>query len=160
MLTYRLVPGRTSGLDAFVGTILTINWGCRFADPAAPFTAVVPSGWPTVATCWQATPYLFKPLHAVCATRESPLHHRLAFLITYDYWHKSNSSRMFGASGCAHKILCLRGKTTPGGDPVQLRGRKRNKKCPPAGCGTTFELHWKAVELLARRISSGGPQSP
>ncbi len=27
-----------------------IVWGCRFADPAAPFTAVVPSGWPTVAT--------------------------------------------------------------------------------------------------------------
>jgi hypothetical protein len=29
-----------------------INWGCRFAEPATPFTAVVPSGWPTVSTCW------------------------------------------------------------------------------------------------------------
>ena len=36
-------------------------WGCRFAGPAAPFTAVEPSGWPTVATCRS------KPFQAVCA---------------------------------------------------------------------------------------------
>jgi hypothetical protein len=39
----------------FHGPEHNLFWGCRFADvlSAAPFTAVEPSGWPTVATCWQ-----------------------------------------------------------------------------------------------------------
>jgi hypothetical protein len=49
--------------------------------------------------------------------------------------------------GCAHK------KTTPGGEfcPADVYAARTiaKRETSTTECGTTFELHWKAVELLA-----------
>lgn len=54
----------------------------------------------------------------------------------------------------------MRGKNHTRRGDVLLRGRKQYKNSPPAGCGTTFELHWKAVELIWRPHLVGCRQSP
>jgi hypothetical protein len=67
------------------------------------------------------------------------------------------------ALGCADKILCVRGKnhTRRGilsSRRVSCADDSETRTHPPTGCGTTFELHWKAVELTCSRRLAGGRQ--
>lgn len=62
---------------------------------------------------------------------------------------RSQSSNPLKFKSAANKFpLREREKTTPGGETLSCADGNETRTHPPAGCGTTFELHWKAVENL------------
>jgi hypothetical protein len=85
-------------------------WGCRFADPAAPFTTVEASGCPQSQLVGKRPARYLKPFRAVRADGCHRLSHYYSRTITREDgpWLRSQ-------------------KATPSGRPVELRGRKQNK---------------------------------
>jgi hypothetical protein len=144
-------------------------WGCRFAEPAAPFTAVEPSGWPTVATCRSKTnprSLCRAPLTKACLLKHvcPKLVTAIALSLAETKGPRLRSQKLRSQKlrlHCAHKVLCVRGKNhTRRGRPCPARTEAKQELFHQPGAAPPSSSTGRQLNSSGGRILSGVQQSP